>query len=168
MDEQGKTLEAANRKAQDASRDAVRKSQDTARQATRTAAEAATIGIETMGAWADANQQVTAQFVALSAETTKEFTRLYAHLQQSSFEMWRASQDEAFRWQSLWLQWSQQAFGESLKNAYRGSRMFNDTVAAVTESLERLQTTAEQTGREMQEVVSGTAGKLQELSSRAA
>lgn len=167
MDEQGK-LEAANRKAQDATRDAVRKGQETARETARVAAETAAVGVETMGAWADANQQVTAQLVELSARTTKEFTRLYTQLQQSGFEAWRASQEDAFRWQGLWLQWYQQAFGESLKNAYRSSRMFNDSVSAVTQSLERLQTTAEQAGRDMQDVFSGTAGKIQEISSRAA
>jgi hypothetical protein len=167
MDEQGKTVEAT-RKAQDATREAVRKGQETARDTTRAASQAATASLEAMGAWADANQQVTAQLVELSAGATKEATRLYGHLQQASFEMWRASQDDAFRWQSLWLQWYQQAFGESLKNAHRTTRMLSDTVSAVTESLERLQTTAEQTGREMQDVFSSTAGKVQEISSRAA
>jgi hypothetical protein len=167
MDDQSK-VEAANRKAQDATRDVVRKGQETARETTRAAAQAATAGIETMGVWADANQQLTAQLVGLSAEATKEATRVYAQLQQSSLDMWRASQDDAFRWQTLWLQWSQQAFGESLKNAHRASRLLNESLSVVTESLERLQTTTEQTGREMQDVFSGTAGKIQEISSRAA
>jgi len=116
--------------------------------------------VETMTVWADANQRVLRELAELSAATAKEGVRLYAELQQAGIEAARDAQATALRWQSAWqeaprdpLAWYQRALTDSVEG----------NAQAVTRTAERLQTTAEQTGKGIQESFSEAVTKMRDV-----
>ena len=126
--------------------------------------------VETMTVWADANQRVLRELAELSAATAKEGVRLYAELQQAGIEAVRDAQASALRWQSAWqeaprdpLAWYQRALTDSVENAQKWFRILEGNAQAVTRTAERLQTTAEQTGKGIQESFSEAVTKMREV-----
>ena len=126
--------------------------------------------VETMTVWADANQRVLRELAELSAATAKEGVRLYAELQQAGIEAARDAQATALRWQSAWqeaprdpLAWYQRALTDSVENAQKWFRILEGNAQAVTRTAERLQTTAEQTGKGIQESFSEAVTKMREV-----
>ncbi len=126
--------------------------------------------VETMTVWADANQRVIRELVELSAATAKEGVRLYAELQQSTIEALRESQAAALRWQTTWqdapkdlVSWYQRALVDSVDGAQKAFRMLEGNAQAVTRSAERLQTSAEQAGKGIQETFNGLIGKVKDV-----
>ena len=126
--------------------------------------------IETMTVWADANQRVLRELAELSAATAKEGVRLYAELQQSGIEAVRDAQATALGWQSTWqdaprdpLVWYQRALTEGVENAQKWFRILEGNAQAVTRTAERLSTTAEQTGKGIQESFSEAVTKLKDV-----
>jgi hypothetical protein len=126
--------------------------------------------VETLTVWADANQRVLRELAELSAATAKEGIRLYAELQQSGLEALRDAQATALRWQSTWqeaprdpLAWYQRALTDGVENTQKLFRMLEGNTQAMTRTAERLQTTAEQTGKGIQESFSEAATKLKEV-----
>ena len=126
--------------------------------------------VETMTVWADANQRVLRELAELSAATAKEGVRLYAELQQAGIEAARDAQATALRWQSAWqeaprdpLAWYQRALTDSVENAQKWFRILEGNAQAVTRTAERLQTTAEQTGKGIQESFSEAVTKLKDV-----
>ena len=126
--------------------------------------------VETMTVWADANQRVLRELAELSAATAKESVRLYAELQQSSIEAMRDAQATALGWQNGWqeaprdpLAWYQRALTDSVENAQKWFRIVEGNAQAVTRTAERLSTTAEQTGKGIQESFSEAVTKMKEV-----
>ena len=126
--------------------------------------------VETMTVWADANQRVLRELAELSAATAKEGVRLYAELQQSGIEAVRDIQATALGWQNGWqdaprdpLAWYQRALTDGVENAQKWFRILEGNAQAVTRTAERLSTTAEQTGKGIQESFSEAVTKLKDV-----
>ncbi|MBM4442126.1 MAG: hypothetical protein FJ027_17045 [Candidatus Rokubacteria bacterium] len=125
--------------------------------------------VETMAMWAEANQRVLRELVELSAGAAKESVRLYAELQQGAMDAVRDSQATALKWHATWqdgpkdpMGWYQQALAEGVEGAQKFFRMVEGGAQAVTRSAERLQTTAEQTGKGIQETVEATVLRVKD------
>jgi hypothetical protein len=126
--------------------------------------------VETLTVWADANQRVLRELAELSAATAKESVRLYAELQQSAIEAMREAQATALRWQVTMqeapkdpMTWYQRALTDGVENTQKAFRMLEGNAQAVTKSAERLQTTAEQAGKGIQETFSTVVTKMKDV-----
>jgi hypothetical protein len=126
--------------------------------------------VETLTVWADANQRVLRELAELSATAAKEGVRLYAELQQSGLEAMREAQATALRWQSTWqetprdpLAWYQRALTDGVEHTQKWFRLFEGNAQAMTRTAERLQTTAEQTGKGIQASFSEAVTKMKEV-----
>jgi hypothetical protein len=126
--------------------------------------------VEAMTLWADANQRVLRELAELSAATAKEGVRLYAELQQAGIEAMRDAQAAALRWQSAWqdaprdpMACYQRALTDSVEGAQKWFRILEGNAQAVTRTAERLQTTAEQAGKGIQESFSETVTKMKDV-----
>jgi hypothetical protein len=126
--------------------------------------------VETLTVWADANQRVLRELAELSAATAKESVRLYAELQQSAIEAMREAQATALRWQATLqeapkdpMSWYQRALTDGVENTQKAFRMLEGNAQAVTKSAERLQTTAEQAGKGIQETFSAVVTKMKDV-----
>jgi gas vesicle protein len=126
--------------------------------------------METMTLWADANQRVMRELAELSAATAKESVRLYAEMQQAYIEALRDAQAATLRWQSNWqdaprdpLAWYQRALTDGVENTQKWFRILEGNAQAMTRTAERMQTTAEQAGKGIQQSFSETVTKLKEV-----
>jgi hypothetical protein len=126
--------------------------------------------VETMTLWADANQRVLREMAELSAATAKESVRLYAELQQAYLEAMRDTQAAALRWQSIWqeaprdpMACYQRAVTDGVESTQKWFRLLEGNAQAVTRTAERLQSTAEQAGKGIQESFSETVTKMKEV-----
>lgn len=126
--------------------------------------------VETMTVWAGANQRILRELAELSAATAKESVRLYAELQQSGIEALRDAQAAALGWQTTWqdaprdpLAWYQRTLTDGVENAQKWFRVVEGNAQAVTRTAERLSTTAEQTGKGIQESFSEAVTKLKDV-----
>jgi hypothetical protein len=131
--------------------------------------------VEAFSLWADANQKILRELVDLSASTAKEGVRLYAEIQSSAVEAVKEGQSYLLRRQGELqeaprdpLSFYQMAFYqkgtlESVESTQKTFKRFEDTAAAMTRSAERLQATAEQTGKEIQATFAQLAGKMKSL-----
>jgi hypothetical protein len=129
--------------------------------------------VEAMTVWAEANQRVMRELVDLSVGAAKESVRLYSELQQGAIEAVRDTQASALKWQSGWpeapkepMQWYQRAIVESVDHAQKFFRMLEGNAQAVTRSAERLQTSAEQAGKGIQETFEATVNRVKDAYSR--
>jgi len=126
--------------------------------------------VETITLWADANQRVLREVAELSAATAKEGVRLYAELQQSGIEAVREAQAISLRWHATWheaprdpVAWYQRAMTDSVEHGQKWFRMLEGNAQAMTRSAERLQTSAEQAGKGIQESFSEAVTKLKDV-----
>lgn len=126
--------------------------------------------VETMTVWADANQRVLREVVEFGAASAKESVRLYAELQQSMIEALKDSQAAALRWQAAWqngakdpVQFYQKAVADSVDGAQKVFKILETGAQAVTRSAERLQTSAEQAGKGIQESYTAVVAKLKDV-----
>lgn len=125
--------------------------------------------VETMSVWADANQRVLRELVDLSAGATKEGMRLYAELQQGAVERVRDAHATALKWQASWqdastdpLAWYQRALAESVDGAQKLFRLMEGNAQLMARAAERLQASAEQAGKGIQETVEATVARVKE------
>ena len=125
--------------------------------------------LETVTLWAEANQRLMRELVEFSAGSAKEGVRLYAELQQSAIEALRDGQAAALRMQTSWpqgtndpVQWYQKTIAESVDGAQKMFRLIEGNAQAVTRSAERLQESAEQAGKGIQETFSAVVSKMKE------
>jgi hypothetical protein len=123
--------------------------------------------VETATLWAEANQRVLRELADLSAATAKESVRLYGELSQSALQALTEAQSATLRWQSAWqatprdpLAWYQRALAESVEGTQKWFSLVEGNVQAVTRSAERLQSTAEQAGKGIQEALSTTMARM--------
>ena len=126
--------------------------------------------VESLTVWADANQRVLRELAELSAATAKESVRLYAELQSTAIEAFRDVHASGLRWQAAWqdyakdpMGWYQRALTDSVDGAQKAFRMIEGNAQAVTKSAERLQTTAEQAGKTIQETFSSVVTKMKDV-----
>ena len=126
--------------------------------------------VEAFSLWADANQKLLRELVDLSASTAKEGVRLYAEIQSSAVEAVKEGQSYMLRRQDELseaprdpLSFYQKGMLESVESAQRTFKLFDGTAQAISRSAERLQVTAEHTGKEIQATFSQLAGKVQSL-----
>ena len=128
--------------------------------------------VEAFAMFAEANQKVMRDLVDLSASTAKEGVRLYAELSSSAVEALKESQSYLLRRQGELqeaprdpLSVYQKGVLESVEGAQKAFKMFESNAQAMTRSAERLQVTAEQTGKDIQATFAQVAGKVKSLSS---
>jgi hypothetical protein len=125
---------------------------------------------EAFSVWADANQKILRDLVDLSAGTAKEGVRLYAEIQSSAVEAVKEGQSYLRRRQDELadpprdpVSTCQKGVLESMESAQKTFRLFEGTAQAMTRSAERLQVSAEQTGKEIQATFAQLAGKIKSL-----
>jgi len=123
--------------------------------------------VETMSAWADANQRVLRELVELSTATAKEGVRLCGELQQGALETLRSSQAAATRWQSAWsdggkdpAQLYQKALLSGVDGVEKAVKLMEGQAQAITRSAERIQVSAEQAGKGIQETYAAVVEKM--------
>jgi hypothetical protein len=123
--------------------------------------------VEAMTVWAEANQRMLRELVDLSVGAAKESVRLYAELQQGAIEAVRDGQTTAMKWQASFqdapkdpMQWYQQAFAETVDGAQRFFRLLEGNAQAMTRSAERLQASAEQVGKGIQQTFEATVTRM--------
>ena len=126
--------------------------------------------VEMFSLWADANQRVLRELVDLSASTAKEGMRLYAEIQSSALEAAKEGQSYLMRRQDAMQDAPRDPFAtyqkgtlDAVESVQRAFRLFEGTAQAMTRSAERLQTTAEHVGQEIQATVTQLAGKMKAL-----
>jgi hypothetical protein len=126
--------------------------------------------VEVFSLWADANQRVLRELVDLSAATAKEGVRLYAEIQSSAVEAAKEGQAYVMRRQDELadaprdpLSFYQKGVLESVESAQRAFKLVEGTTQSMTRAAERLQRTADQTGKDIQATFSELAGKVQSL-----
>lgn len=136
-------------------------------QENQTFANGAGKAIETATLWAETNQRVLRELAELSTTTAKEGVRLYGELQQNALEALTEAQATALRWQAGWqegardpLAWYHRALTESVDGARKLFRLAEGNAQAVTRTAERLQGSAEQTGKGIQEALSATMARM--------
>ena len=128
--------------------------------------------VEAFSMFAEANQKIMRDLVDLSATTAKEGVRLYAELSSSAVEGLKESQSYLLRRQGELQEAPRDPFSvyqkgvlESVEGAQKAFKMLESNAQAMTRSAERLQVTAEQTGKDIQSTFAQVAGKVKTLSS---
>jgi hypothetical protein len=128
--------------------------------------------VEAFSVFAEANQKIMRDLVDLSATTAKEGVRLYAELSSSAVEVLKESQSYLLRRQSELqeaprdpLSVYQKGVLDSVEGAQKAFKILESNAQAMTRSAERLQVTAEQTGKDIQGTFAQVASKVKSLSS---
>ena len=126
--------------------------------------------VETLGVWAEANQRALRELVDLSVCAAKEGVRLHGELQQGAVEAVRDGQATAMKWQASWqdalkdpMECYQQALVGTADSAQKLFRLIEGNAQAVTRSAERLQASAEQAGKLIQETFETTIARLKNV-----
>ena len=126
--------------------------------------------IDAMSLWAEANQRVLNQLVELGTGAAKESMKLYADLQQSALDAVREGQATALKWQSTWqdvprdpMAWYQKTLTDSVDGAQKWFRLIEANAQAVTKSAERLQASAEQAGRGIQQTFTEVVSRAKDV-----
>jgi hypothetical protein len=126
--------------------------------------------VETMTVWADTNQRVLRELVELSTATAKEGVKLCGELQQGAIETLRSSQAAAARWQGEWsdgakdpAQLYQKALMTGVDGVEKAFKLMEGQAQAITRSAERLQTSAEQVGKGIQETYTALVEKMKDV-----
>ena len=126
--------------------------------------------VEAFSMLAEANQKIMRDLVDLSASTAKEGVRLYAELSSSAVEALKEGQSFVLRRQSELGEAPRDPFAvyqkgvlESVEGAQKVFKILESNAQAMTRSAERLQVTAEQTGKDIQTTFAQVAGKVKSL-----
>jgi len=126
--------------------------------------------VEAFSMVAEANQKILRDVVDLSASTAKEGVRLYAELQSSAVEALKEGQDYLLSRQSEIQEAPRDPFAfyqkgvlQSVEGAQKAFKIIESNAQAMTRSAERLQVTAEQTGKEIQATFAQVAGRMKSL-----
>jgi len=127
--------------------------------------------VEAFAMLADANQKIMRDLVDLSASTAKEGVRLYAELSSSAVEALKDTQSYMLRRQGELQEAPRDPFAvyqksvlDSVEGTQKAFKLLESNAQAMTRSAERLQVTAEQTGKEIQATFAQVASKVKSLS----
>ena len=137
------------------------------------ATKAGQMTVEVMSVWAEANQRVVRELVDLSVGAAKEGVRLYSELQQGTMDAVRDGQATAMKWQTPWqdapkdpMGWYQKALVDAVDGAQKFFRLLEGNAQAMTRSAERLQASAEQAGKGIQETFEATVTRVKDAYGR--
>jgi hypothetical protein len=173
MDNEQAKQQEAERRAQEARRRAHEVSRK-AENAGRAMNEMASVGAETAAVWADASQRAMRELFELSTGTAKESAKVYNEMQQGILDGIREMQSLVFRWNMMWpemyrdpFRWYQRAMMDSVDYAQKNFKLIGGTAEAVTESVERLQHSAEEAGKGIQETFSTATSRMREVYAQA-
>ena len=104
---------------------------------------------ETIGLWAEASQRVLKELAEFTSGTAKEGVRLYTEIQQNAVKA-LSEAPTSLPWQpTTWQDGYQKAF-----------KLFEGNLQAVSRSAERVQGSAEQAGKGIQEALAAVAEKM--------
>jgi hypothetical protein len=105
--------------------------------------------VETVGLWAETSQRILKEVADFTAGTAKEGVRLYTEMQQNAMKA-LSEAPPTLPWQpSTWQEGYQRAF-----------KLVEGNIQAMSRSAERVQISAEQAGKGIQEAFSAVAEKL--------
>jgi hypothetical protein len=108
--------------------------------------------VEAITLWAEANQRLMKELADFTAGTAKEGARLYAEIQQNTVKV-LGEAPPALPWQpGVWQDGYQKAF-----------KLFEGNIQAMGRSAERVQASAEQAGKGIQEAFSAIGEKMKGL-----
>jgi hypothetical protein len=155
----------------------------TTKSATETHAETAselftqiqTKALDVFAALAETNQKVLQGFVDLTVSTAKESMRAYAELQSAAVETARAAQPAgqatptfptAEELRSDPFTWYQKGLLTSVDGTQKVFRLMEANAQVVTRSAERLQASAERTGKEIQEALTSYVSRMKDIYAR--
>ncbi len=126
--------------------------------------------VEALTLWTDANQKILRDLPDFSANTAKEGVRLFAELQASAVEAvkegqgyWLQRQAEVEGWQKDPFSWYQRSLLEGTEQTQKAFKLLEGNAQAVARSAERIQATAEQATREIQQTFASVAEKAKTL-----
>ncbi len=105
--------------------------------------------VETISLVAEANQRVLRELADFTSGTAKEGVRLYTEMQQNAVKA-LSEAPTSLPWQpATWQEGYQKAF-----------KLFESNIQAVTRSAERMQSSAEQVGKGIQEAFAAVSDKV--------
>lgn len=123
--------------------------------------------VESMTVWAEANQRMLRDLVDLTVGAANEGVRLYTELQQGAIEPAREGQATALRWQTSGqdrskdpIQSYQETLVESVDGTQKFFRLLEGNAQTVTRAAERLQASAEQAVKGIQETFEATVTRM--------
>jgi hypothetical protein len=169
MDEHA-TLQDTARKAQEATRRFEERTKETIGTTTRSAHQAAGIAGETSAAWVETSGKLFDELLQFSTTAAKENARVVSELQQVGIDGLRDMQNAVSRWQRLWptalgdpLRWWQGTMDETVHVAERTAALAQRTAEVLNDSCRRVQGTAQQSGKALEETVRGATERMQDL-----
>ena len=127
-------------------------------------------GAQASAALTEANQRAINEFMGLSMEMAQETSRLLMRLQQSTMDMLREGQTAALRCQMVWpeaftdpMRWYRAVWQQSIEGARKTFSVVNGTSEALTESVGRLQASAQQAGSKIEHALSTAASRMKDV-----
>jgi len=108
--------------------------------------------VEAVTLWAEANQRMLKELADFTSGTAKEGARLYAEIQQNAMKMFGEMPSS--------LPWAPGAWQEGYQ---RTVKLFEGNIQAVSRSAERVQASAEQAGKGIQEAFATIGEKMKSL-----
>jgi hypothetical protein len=172
--EEHATAQETARRAQDATRRFEERTRETMNDAARSASHMEGFVSETSSTWADAGGKLFDEMVQLSTHAMKENARVMSELQQASIESLCEMQSAVARWQRMWpsafadpVRWWQRTMEETAQSAQRTVALTQRTAEVLSHSCQRVQGTAEQSGRALEETIRDATTRMQHLYTRA-
>jgi hypothetical protein len=109
--------------------------------------------------------RVMGDLTELSISAAKESARLTAEVQMAAIDAFRESQASLLRWQALWPEaltdphLYQKAFVETVDTAQRALLLLGTNARIVAQSIDRLQTSAMDTGRRLRDTLTSAPAR---------
>jgi len=130
--------------------------------------------LDAFAAFAKTNQRVLQGFVDLSVSAAKEGMRAYAELQSAAVDAARATAQPADgatlptpeELRADPFTWYQKGLLTTVDGTQRAFRLMEANAQVVTRSTERLQASAERTGKEIQEALTSCVGRMKDIYAR--
>ena len=130
--------------------------------------------LDAFAALAETNQRVLQGFVDLSVSAAREGMRAYAELQSAAVDAARATAQPAVGTAVPTMEelrtdpftWYQKGLLTTVDGTQRAFRLVEANAQVVTRSAERLQATAERTGKEIQEALTSYVGRMKDIYAR--
>ena len=169
MEEQ-ETMREVTRRLQDAAR----KGQERVRETSDEAIGMAGVATDTLGVWLQTNQQVLHNLMELSTSVAQQTVRLLADVQEANLQAMQEMQANRLRWLCSWPEtfrdpahYYQRLFEEGVRGVNQTCELGQRNGQAVTQSLERMQSAAEQTTHGLQDAFRDAGKRMQEMFQRA-
>ena len=149
--------------------EASRRMQESTQQSAKVVSKLADRGAQTTAALTEANQRVLNEFMGFSMETWQESARLFMEMQQRTLDIVREGQSAALRAQMAWpdvfkdpVRWYQSVCQESMEGARKAFDVVNETSEALTQSVGRLQSSAQQAGTKIEQALTTAASRMKD------